>query len=68
MTPAEKYRSNLGLNSGVLPMGYTEEEAHAQFMENLAKLPKQKGITEIERVRLLLAEKARKQSEENLAS
>lgn len=65
MKPSEKYRSNPGLNSGVLPTGYTTEEAHAQFRENLAKLPKWKGITEIDRVRLLLAEKAAKQSSEN---
>ncbi len=59
----DKKFSNLGLNNGVLPMGYTTEEALAQFRENLSKLPKRTGITEVERIRLEV--QARRLSGEN---
>lgn len=62
----EKKYSNLGLNNGVLPMGYTTEEAHAQFKENLAKLTKQNRMTELERIRLEI--QARNKSSENPAT
>ncbi len=52
--------SNLGMSNGVLPTGFTDAEARAQFLENTSKLPRRKEITEAERLRL--AAQAAKQS------